>query len=623
MEQKYKIINELLLVLEEISKLPELEQDDQSKLKANIQNTKEILKKIEISIDGSFSKNYEVYFNGVMNDLTSAYNSILSIKNSSEQDRAIYGIPSILSPTMLSILSNIQDHIYGLKLLEPIKDETKNIVLIGPNGSGKSSFANFLKTLDSNLLVVIPAQKNLYMSDYDHHVTHQADREYICGKFRSRDFKQSLGQAELSSDFQNILTALINEHIVDIDASHQNEELAKQTLLLRMIELFEILIPHIKLKQNVKSRIIEAQNEGNVYHFNSLSDGEKAIVYYISSVLLASKDGLVIIDEPETYINPALYKRLWDLLIKERSDCQFVFITHSMDFIVSRPVETTNIYWIKKFSYPRQWDIEKLPNIKELPAILVMELIASRKPILFCEGDYDKLDYRVYNILFSDKYTVHPIGGHVDVINFTKAFNASRALHNNIAIGIIDGDLSSDEHILKLEDESIYSLYFNEIEMLLLWEPLINQTLMSIWSQQEKFVDDKIKLYKSRFFEKIDEAKEQIIASIMKKKIELHLARTHLQKPKNTDEIELGIESINQGLKELLINNYEERLDNIITEQNYFEALRFCSLKEKISRELANQALDSNYIDKAIFKLNNSKDIQDKLKANFFPRIAN
>lgn len=62
---------------------------------------------------------------------------------------------------------NLRKNYIGIILLQEFFQYDEDIVLIGGNGSGKSSFANQLKGNDTELIAVIPAQKNLYFSIND------------------------------------------------------------------------------------------------------------------------------------------------------------------------------------------------------------------------------------------------------------------------------------------------------------------------------------------------------------------------------------------------------------------------------------------------------------------------
>ena len=182
-----------------------------------------------------------------------------------------------------------------------------------------------------------------------------------------------------------------------------------------------------------------------------------------------------MVDEPETYLNPSLTNILWDILLKQRCDCQFILITHSIDFVLGRNFE--KIAWIKKFEYPETWDFDFVDNSFELPKTLMTEVLGSKKPIAFCEGD-DKSsrDYQVYRAILEDKYTVIPVGGHLEVIKNCDVINQSRWLSQE-SIGIIDGDNFSEEKIQKLRGKNVYVLPFNEIEMFLVSEEIMEHMM--------------------------------------------------------------------------------------------------------------------------------------------------
>ena len=59
-------------------------------------------------------------------------------------------------------------------------------------------------------------------------------------------------------------------------------------------------------------------------------------------------------------------------------------------------------------------------------------------------------------------------------------------------------------------------------------------------------------------------------------------------------------------------------LENILTQKNYKELLKWCSLKKEISKGLANQELDSDYVEKAINIIGKNKSLREKLKEKYF-----
>ena len=150
-----------------------------------------------------------------------------------------------------------------------------------------------------------------------------------------------------------------------------------------------------------------------------MSDGEKVVLYLISQVLQAPKNGFIIVDEPEIYLHKTILNKLWNILEKQRQDCIFVYLTHDLDFATSR--STAKKVWIKSFTFPDKWEIENIPE-NVLPESLLLELLGSRKNILFCEGKKGSNDEKIYNLLFPN-YTITPVESCFSVINYTKAFN--------------------------------------------------------------------------------------------------------------------------------------------------------------------------------------------------------
>ena len=84
--------------------------------------------------------------------------------------------------------------------------------------------------------------------------------------------------------------------------------------------------PEITFYPETNDRVLEVIRNGAKYSINGLSDGERCALFYIGNVLLAPENSYIVVDEPETFLNAAVYNELWDLLISERQDCQFIFL---------------------------------------------------------------------------------------------------------------------------------------------------------------------------------------------------------------------------------------------------------------------------------------------------------
>ncbi|MGE7761009.1 AAA family ATPase [Peribacillus sp. NPDC097895] len=546
-------------------------------------------------------------------------------------------VNSSLASVDLSNLISIMDTIKScnskfniIEILDKLAETKNNIVIIGANGSGKSSFVSSLLNSSISNMIVIPAQKSLfYFPDASNNTLYKTSikdvenyqrKDFI--SFSKGDMQGYTLRQEYLENFPVLVTALTNDYIqhgMKI-AEQDKDALPKDKITFNKLrQIWGILLPHIDLKIDSTSRTIYPVVDGNQYNINSLSDGEKCIFYYIGNILLAPSNSYIIVDEPETFLNPSIYNKLWDLLSKYREDCQFIFCSHTVDFITSRINST--LVWSKKFSFPNNWDIEYVPHNTSLPTSILAELLGSRKRVLFCEGDdKNSIDFKIYSSIFLENYTIIPAGGHTKVIQYVKAFNELNSLHNNKAVGIIDGDLLTNEIIHKYKEENIFTLPFNEIEILLFSEEVMESYLKDVLGQIT--ADEKIQKFKAEFYKSIKRNKEKIIVAKIKKIIDSKLENYRIQNTNSLEELTNEYKNLNT-----LVNVHEEytnissEIDKYLEENRYKELLNLCNLKEEVSKGLANKLLDSNYVEKAVYKISSNKTLNKFLKESYFNEI--
>ena len=102
-----------------------------------------------------------------------------------------------------------------------------------------------------------------------------------------------------------------------------------------------------------------------------------------------------------------------------------------------------------------------------------------------CQKSYD---YKIYEKLFDDQYTVIPSGNCLSVENSVDACNIHASTYSiQSAIGIIDSDLKSTEEIERLKEKQIYALRCNEMEMLLLDEAIFKKVLAHLYKPASDF----------------------------------------------------------------------------------------------------------------------------------------
>lgn len=626
-ERVNKIIVSLKNINTEISEITDEVIRENSVVKDLELTILSINNNLEKSIISDVSDNAQL--NTLIDEVTNNYyNQIISFENSYYSD--------LLKKydDIQNVLNSLLNDLNRIDYLSLIRE--KNVVLVGGNGVGKSSFASYLKDSMSNNIVVIPAQKflfydkkinSLYLMDKEKMRGIQQTNFIGRGKFTTitQDYEVGQFMNELSELFSRLVTVISNEQVQEVNKIFNEGELSEynkdDTILYKINKLWQSLIPDIILELDTTNRVLNPKKNNQIYSINSLSDGEKAILYYICQIFLAEPNSFIVVDEPETFLNVSNFSRLWDTLESYRKDCKFIYISHVIDFIVSR--SNVDMLWCKQFKYPDYWNIERLEYeenlVKEFPKGLLSEILGARIPILFCEGDKNSHDYFVYSNLFREEVVVCPVGGHTKVIEYTRAYNNSPILDNNCAYGIIDSDLMSEDQILKYKNDNIYTLPFNEIEMIFFTKEIISNVLEPNFLDVERRIEN----FVIKFFEKVKQEKEEIVSQIIKKYLDNNISNYRINKTQSGDEM---VNEIKDWLTELKINNKEESIlkviENIIRNKDYEELLRVSPQKKAISIELANRELDSKYLEKAKVRLSNNKELVENIKQKYFSEVV-
>lgn len=537
----------------------------------------------------------------------------------------------IINKNVLDRIEKVLNDLAIIKYLFDFSQQERNIVICGPNGSGKSTFASFLKNSYLSNLIVLPAQKFLY---YNQVQNNQSKKIEDLVTFEQMDMlklakdRQGFdgGNKEnviydvsnnLVNRFTLAIISLVNNHIDGLLEKERSGEMPRDYLNEVQV-IWNNLFPNLELVSDGTFRVLSVQkrNTGEKYSVNTLSDGEKAVLYYLASVITAPKDSFIVVDEPETYMNPAVYNRLWDLIVDRRDDCQFIFISHNKDFIASR--NNVSIVWIKSFSAPDRWELQEINSQNNIPIDLLVSLVGSSKDILFCEGKVGSWDQRLYSELFIEDKTVIPVDGHDQVIEYTKAVNAIGSSLNIVAVGIVDGDGRDANNVKCLADKKIFVLPFNEIEMFFLNEEIVKNVL-----QQFNEVDH-FSTFKDKFFKKLGEKQKQIILNITVDQINYYLGHKRLPHIKDIDEIDDSLEEIYSSTHDDL-EKERKRLGNQIAEilrkKDYPEALKICNLKGEVSRGIADKKLESSFTEKAFARIQLDANLRKILRDKYFPKI--
>ncbi len=295
---------------------------------------------------------------------------------------------------------------FNLEFFKKLDFFNNNIVAIGANGSGKTSLSNKLKTYIQNNGVVISAQRILLIPIFETlHNPSKTAKELKTTQLRDKTNKNHNEIGHLQQEFGVVLKNLLADSIASgnafrlkaLEQTKNGEAISHPptTNLDRTLDIWNSLIEHRVLVCIDGMNINVESKSGSPYPAIQLSDGEKVMLFLIAQVLQSPKSGFIIVDEPEMYLHKTILNKLWDILEKERKDSIFIYLTHDLDFATSRTAAKK--IWIRSFTLPDKWLIENIPE-NDLPEPLLLELLGSRKNILFCEGKKGSIDEKIGSV---------------------------------------------------------------------------------------------------------------------------------------------------------------------------------------------------------------------------------
>ena len=498
-------------------------------------------------------------------------------------------------------------------------NSTINYVLVGANGSGKSSFARQTRQILGRNVAIISAQKIFYLTRVTNVTLGKSSRSSVWN-FQNQDklYKSEGFHNQIEQDLNNVFKSLVEEDNECrgkfYDAYEDSNPIHKPTTTLqRVIDIWNKLLIHRKLIYS-EGYLTVIPKQGDKYDFMYLSDGEKAIFYYIAHVLLAQEKSYIIVDEPENHLHLALVSKLWDTLELIREDCQFIYLTHNLEFANTRT--NSKKIWMKSFTAPATWDMQEIESNKDIPQVLYMELLGSRKAILFCEGKKTSYDINLYSRLFPN-YLVIPVDGHMQVINFTRAFNASTSIHGNYAIGIIDGDFHTEEQKTKWESEHIYCVEAQEVENI-----LCDDILLQCAKEQFMCSEEVYEQAKGRLFSDLEREIEKQAIEYATQRINERLESNLLKKEPTQESLKKSLSNLLSldGLNiDTLILERKELIQKIIDNRDYDLGIRTFNNKGLIGK--IPVMIEKDYPKKVFVMIDKHLDVLEKLRNKYFPKV--
>ncbi len=216
----------------------------------------------------------------------------------------------------------------------------KGLIVVGANGSGKTRIGSNIEQ-NNNPSKRISAQRYLQLSESVAKQDFETASSTLISGFKNQS------PIKPQNDYQQVLIALFaedarrNEEYVAASRNSEGKPEIPQSIKEKLIEIWDFIFPYRTLK--LEKDKVRVDN----FSGTEMSDGEKVGLYLISQTLLAEKDCIIIIDEPELHLHKSLMVRLWNKLEACREDCKFIYITHDLDFAVTKPA--SRLIWTKSY----------------------------------------------------------------------------------------------------------------------------------------------------------------------------------------------------------------------------------------------------------------------------------
>jgi ABC-type cobalamin/Fe3+-siderophores transport system ATPase subunit len=499
---------------------------------------------------------------------------------------------------------------------------TKGLVVVGANGSGKSRFGSWLeKNASANRPAHrISAQKSLSFPDNIAPVNLEKARNALL--YGSHDVQPGNAahhkqhnrwhnnpETASLNDYANLLIYLFaEENAVSTDyrvtsKNTQTKIPVPLTTLDKIKNIWEDVLPHRELiikDGAVKAKLKETSLAA--YNASAMSDGERVIFYLIGQCLSAPSNGMIIIDEPEIHLNKSLQYILWNKIERERNDCLFIYLTHDIDFAMSR--NGFEKIWLQSFD-GSSWTWERLPEIQNVPEDLVLAIYGARKKILLVEGNASSIDVQFYQNIFED-FFVKPCGSCEDVIMYAKSLNKNKEFHHTKIYALIDRDRRTEQEIRALEEQDIFVLGLAELENIFATPGMLeivsenlgydfglkmNEVTAFVFNQLSAEIDTQINAHV------IDEIRYQLnridfsgLAGSLATFIEANINYQQIQ------------------------NNMSLKFREIINNSDYMELLKVYNRKSIASQINGIFGLKNDQLPQYILRLLNKKEYQEKFK---------
>lgn len=487
---------------------------------------------------------------------------------------------------------------------------TQSILLVGANGSGKTRLGSWIEISSPQREHVhrISAQKSLTMPDSStpQSIEH-AEQNLLFGNpgWSYQNKINKFGNRPATafvSDYEKLMVYLFSD---------ETEENAKfkaackadkgrveppTTKIDRVKKIWETILPHRELVIGGLRIQTQVKGQGDkIYNSSEMSDGERVIFYLIGQCLAASRNSIIVIDEPELHLHKSVQAPLWNAIEKLRDDCLFVYLTHDVDFAAAK--EAAKRVWLKSFD-GQSWQWEIINEDENLPDELLIEVLGSRKPVVFVEGENGGYDVSLYRELLSN-FLVIPRGSCSQVIQSVKALKANPQIHHLDVYGIIDRDRRVEAEIDKLKQDSIYVLGVAEVENLFCTKEILN----IVSSRLARDPAEDFKNISNAIFSRLNAELETQVSLRVSSEMKFQLNMFDLNQ-KGANDISTALQNLIANIDVNQIYSDTKKLYSDVLQNNDYENLLALYNRKSLSSQVSNSlGLANNSLPETVIRL--------------------
>ncbi len=239
------------------------------------------------------------------------------------------------------------------------------------------------------------------------------------------------------------------------------------TKLILLQGLWNRLFPKRKLEIGgyfPKVMRLDAASPAPSYQLRQMSDGERTVLYMAARLMTAERP-VILVDEPELHMHSRLSVQFWDEAESLRPDCRFVYVTHDLNFALSRRRAT--------YLLARSSETAEALKVDLIPSSIAAEVLGAAtlpfyaKRIFFFEGEQGKgFASEFFSAWFDDDETFAIASGDRGAVCAAVSGLQTVGVVAATVIGLVDRDFYSDD-VLNGVTNGVTVLPLHEIESVL------------------------------------------------------------------------------------------------------------------------------------------------------------